>query len=94
VIAVLGNRHAIQSLDHGETFEQLPKGKRATTVLFAEDTTLVDALKAVADLWPKHSADGKPPAWVATDSPALSSLLAENFGGVEIRDLELDSQEG
>jgi hypothetical protein len=70
VIVVLGNRNAIQSLDNGETFNPLPKGKRATTVEIPDDMSLVDALRAIADLWPKHSHQGKPPAWVASDSPA------------------------
>lgn len=34
--------------------------------------------------------NGKPhrPAWVASDDPALASVLAAHFGGIEIRDLE------
>jgi hypothetical protein len=90
VIVVLGNRNAIQSLDNGETFHPLPKGKRATTVEIPDDMSLLDALRAIADLWPKHSHQSKPPAWVASDSPALATLVAENFGRIEIRDLQVD----
>lgn len=90
MIVVLGNRHAIQSLDNGETFNPLPKGKRATTVDIPDDMSLVDALRAIDDLWPKHSHEAKPPAWVASDSPGLAALVAENFGRIEIRDLQVD----
>jgi hypothetical protein len=92
MIVVLGNRHAIESHDHGETFVKLPKGKRSTLVEIPEGYTLLEALTAIVDPrghWPRHSADGKPPAWVASDSPGLANLLAEHFGGVEVRELEV-----
>lgn len=97
MLVVLGNRHAIQSPDNGETFEKLPKGKRATTVEIPEEYSLVDALRAIDDLWSKHSDQGKPPAWVASDSPALAALLVEHFGGpgvVETRELEVPGKPG
>jgi hypothetical protein len=108
---VLGNRHAIHSVDHGATYEALPKGKRATVVDFPPGTPLTDMIKTVLDpqgVWAYHAVgvegeqvapDGSTvvreaihktakPAWVASDSEALAAVLAEAFGGIEVRDLE------
>lgn len=108
---VLGNRHAIHSRDHGETFEALSKGKRATVVDFDDSTSVLDMITAVTHaqgIWTYHAVgpdsevtndagqtvkrepvhtDAKP-AWVASDNGALATILAEAFGGVEVRDLE------
>lgn len=105
---VLGNRHAVHSLDHGETFEPL-KGKRATIVDTPEGQSLGETFKAMADpggIWAAHVGGGQQrevdvdeetvrieydvpaPAWVASDSPALAQLLAEHYGGIEVRELE------
>lgn len=51
---VLGNRHATDSLDNGETRFALPKGKRATTVDLPDDWTLSQsfvALTAAGGIW-------------------------------------------
>ncbi|HEY0889315.1 MAG TPA: hypothetical protein VGE38_06880 [Nocardioides sp.] len=94
-LVVLGNRHAHQSLDNGQTFEALPKGKRATTIEIPEDYTLAQAFLAITDaggVWASHvhqvKGETPPPAWVASDDPALATLIAGHYGGIEIRDLE------
>lgn len=103
---VLGNRHAHHSLDNGETFEKLPKGKRATTLEIPDDMTTAAAFIAITHpggTWAAHvhqvnsgrrTEEGEPiletppPAWVASDDPAMASLLASHYGGIEIRELE------
>lgn len=90
---VLGNRHAIHSLDNGATFEPLPRGKRATRVDIPDDMPLGQAFTAITSpqgVWAHHAKDGAVPAWVASNSDGLAALLAEHFGGIEVRDLELD----
>jgi hypothetical protein len=94
MLLVLGNRDAVQSLDNGETFERLPKGKRATTVEIPEGYSVGQALRAVTDaggVWSTHASDGATPAWVAGDHDGLVQLVAEHFGGIEIRKLEVDA---
>lgn len=92
---VLGNRHAHQSLDGGETFEALPKGKRATTVEIPDELTIAEAFTAIthpSGVWAAHvhqvRGETPPPAWVASDDTALATLLASHYGGIEIRELE------
>ena len=89
---VLGNRHAVHSTDNGATLTPMPRGKRATVVDIPDDTPLVTALATITHdtegVWAKHATPGARPAWVASDSPALATVLAEHFGGIEIRDLE------
>lgn len=100
---VLGNRDAVDSRDNGETFERLPNGKRATEVVFPEGTSLLDAFVTVTSpqgVWQAHvdtsklDDDEQPivpsPAWVAVDKEheTLGRMLAEHFGGVEVRELE------
>jgi hypothetical protein len=98
MLVVLGNRHAIESHDHGKTWEKLPRGKRATRVEIPEEYTLAEAFVAITHpgqgLWTRHSQDGKAPAWVASDSPGLAALVSEHFGGIEVRDLEEPSTGG
>lgn len=52
---------------------------------FPDGTSVSEALRVCAGLWPYHSAE--PAAWVASDSPALAQVLAEEHG-CEIRELE------
>lgn len=86
---VLGNRDAVQSLDNGETFERMPKGKRATVIgPFEDDVTVVAAVRIVDSVWSVHAAEGAVPAWVASDHELLAELTAQHFGGIEIRELE------
>lgn len=82
---VLGNRNAV---DNGE---KMPRGKRATTVDFDDDTTLAEAfinLTHPHGVWANHATEAAKPSWVASDNPALAALVADHFGGIEIRDLE------
>lgn len=99
---VLGNRHASDSHDNGETRFALPRGKRATVIDIPEELNLATALMAITrpgGVWATNTAvtdeesgalveRDVAPAWVASDDPALASVLAAHFGGVEIRDLE------
>lgn len=87
---VLGNRHAIESRDNGQTIEPMPKGKRATVVNIPEGTSLGEAFTTVTHpvgVWGSNAKEGSAPAWVASDSPGLAQLLGEHYG-VEVRDLE------
>lgn len=89
---VLGNRHAVHGRADGDEVkrESLPKGKRATEVVFPEDTSLSEAFTTVthpAGVWANHAEEGKTPAWVASDSDALASLLGDHYG-CEVRQLE------
>lgn len=88
---VLGNRDAVQSRDHGETREPLP-GKQATVVDIDESTPLGEAFQSIVHtsrgVWASHAAEGSKPAWVASDSAGMAAILAEHFGGIEIRELE------
>jgi hypothetical protein len=92
---VLGNRHAQQSLDNGETFEALPRGKRATVIEIPDGVSLADAFRSITGtggVWQAHAhpvrGEVPPPAWVASDDAALASLIAAQYGGIEIRELE------
>lgn len=100
---VLGNRHATESLDNGETRFALPKGKRATVVDLPEEWSLSQAfvaLTAAGGIWDTHTQtkdeDGvvtsNPkafPAWVASDDAALASLVASHFGGLAGAPIEI-----
>lgn len=97
---VLGNRNAVHSVkklvddEMTEVLEKMPRGKRATTIDFDEGVTLASAFKTVTDprgVWANHATDGASPAWVASDSPGLAAILAEHFGGIEVRDLGVDN---
>jgi len=88
---VLGNRHATDSTDNGETRFELPKGKRATTVEIPDEVSLSDAFTAVTapgGVWATHAKEGAVPAWVASDNEALASIVASHFGNIEVRELE------
>ena len=89
---VLGNRHAVHGKGTGDQVEivPLPKGKRATEVIFPDDSSLSEAFTAVthpAGVWANHATEGAKPAWVASDSDALAQLLGDHFG-CEVRPLE------
>jgi hypothetical protein len=87
---VLGNRHATDSRDNGETFVPMATGKRATVIDPPEGQSVGETFAAITDpagVWAKHAVEGATPAWVATDSPALAMLLSEHFGGIEVREL-------
>lgn len=90
---VLGNRKSIiRRLDDDdqEVIEDGPSGKQATVLEIPEGTTLGEAFQVVTSpngAWAYHAAEGHKPAWVASDNANLASLLAEHFGGVEVREL-------
>lgn len=100
-IVVLGNRHASDSHDNGETRHALPRGKRATVVIL-DDLNVAQAfttITAAGGVWATQTgtkdADGDlvpndkaVPAWVASDDAALATVLAAHWGGIEIRELE------
>jgi hypothetical protein len=82
---VLGNRNAV---DNGE---KMTRGKRATIVDFPDDISLGQAftdLTAPTGVWAAHATEGAKPAWVASESKSLATLVADHFGGIEIRTLE------
>jgi hypothetical protein len=92
---VLGNRHATDSEDNGETRFELPKGKRSTEVVVPDEVSLGDAFTAITapgGVWATHATEDAVPAWVASDNSALATLVASHFGGdkgpIEVRDLE------
>lgn len=95
---VLGNRNAVHQVrtvdDEGTIVEvrEPLKGKQATRIDIPDELSLSDAFLAVAKaeggVWASHSAEGATPAWVAADSEGMAALLAEHFGGIEIRPLE------
>jgi len=86
----LGNRNALTADPDGST--RTAKGKQCTTVDFPEGTSLGEAftvLTASDGVWANHAKAGSTPAWVASDSAALATLVADHFGGIEIRDVEV-----
>lgn len=88
---VLGNRHATDSEDNGETRFVLPKGKRATVVEVPDEVSLGDAFTAITasgGIWATHAIEGAKPAWVASDNPSLAALVASHYGDIEVRELE------
>lgn len=97
---VLGNRNAVHQVhkpgDDGDlvpVVEKLPRGKRATEIEIPDETPLVSAFTTITHgngVWAKHATDGSTPAWVASDNAALASLLSENWGGIEIRELDVN----
>ncbi len=91
MIVILGNRNAIESVDNGATFTPMPKAKRATRIEIPDDFKVSQAfvsITAPGGVWATQAQEDAIPAWVASESPGLASLLAEHFGGIEIRDLE------
>lgn len=67
--------------------------KTYTEAIFPEDATLATALKDVNDFWGRddHQPTGEyaHPRWVASDSPGLAAVLAEQYG-CEVRELDLE----
>lgn len=55
---------------------------RTTHVVFPDDWSIGQAFVAVSDprgVWGAHASEGSSPAWVASDSEALASLLADHY---------------
>lgn len=101
MLVVLGNRDAVHIPPGGTEHERMPRGKRATRVELPDGISIADALTTIVHpqgVWHAHvdtsrtDSDGAtivpPPAWVAGDHAGLVSLVAEHFGGIEIRELE------
>lgn len=96
----LGNRdaHIEDTVDAGTKTERrefvpLPKGKRAVQVEGdpTDGATLGSVFGDIVHpkgIWTHHAANGATPAWVASSHPALAQMLADHFGGIEVRDLE------
>ena len=65
-------------------------GDQVTTVQIPDEYTLGESLQCITagdGVWANHAQhdeNGKPfpPAWVESDSPALTLVLAESFGGI------------
>lgn len=97
---VLGNRDAVHTVkkpgDDGELVETVEKlkGKRATEIDIPDGTDLVSALTTITHgsrgVWASHAAEGATPAWIAGDNEALVGFLAAHFGGIEIRELDVN----
>lgn len=90
----LGNEAPVEIIKDPETGEVVErrrrtdlKGTQITTVSVPEGTPLTEAFVAVTHndgVWNSHS--DKPPVWVCSDDPALATLVASNFGGIEVID--------
>jgi hypothetical protein len=94
ITVVLGNRDAVvveRDAKGNETTTALGKGKRATEVVAPEGWTPLDVLRNLFNpggVWAYHAAEGAVPAWVASNDPGTAQLVAAQFGGIEIRELE------
>lgn len=95
MILALGNRNAAVAAageDGSKSMRALEKGKRVTMVEFPDEWALAQCFRALTDgdgVINNHFSAGAKPAWVASDNEALASLVSDNYGGVEIRELEL-----
>ncbi|GLY08261.1 hypothetical protein [Actinoplanes sp. NBRC 101535] len=100
----LGNRQAVEEVTDHERLAAMtdtelaqqgePKVRRAipmkkacTFLNIPGGTPLLEGVGTVVKAWP-HMSDASAPAWVASTSGAYASLLAEHFGGVEVREPE------
>lgn len=97
MIVALGNHSAATTAPGNEgtkIVQALPKGKRATYINFPDEWNLAQCLRALTDgdgIMNNHFASGSKPAWVASDNSAMANLISDNYNGIEVRDLELDS---
>lgn len=100
---VLGNRNAVHTVNTVKDGEivQAPedlKGKRATEVDIPDDTAFANALATIIHptegVWAKHTGwvkgENPTPAWVASDSPLMAQVLADHYGGIEVRELDVN----
>lgn len=65
----------------------IPIKKNSTYIGLPEGTKLFDGIRDIVALWPNMS-DDPAPAWVASTDPRYAELLAEHWGGVEVREPE------
>lgn len=100
----LGNRSAIEIVDdakaaakmtadeiaeHGirKTRRRIPVAKAATFIAVEPGLKLFDQIRDITKLWPNVS-DADAPAWIASTDSRLAELLAEHYGGIEVREPE------
>jgi hypothetical protein len=96
VRVVLGNRDAAIHPSPADPVEVevQPRAKRATVFDDNPDDghTLGQLFTSITHptqgVWASHAVEGSKPAWVASDSEGMAALLAEHYGGIEIRELE------
>lgn len=66
----------------------IPVSKACSFYAVADGVRLLDAAREITGaFWPNVS-DAETPAWVASTNPALAAILAEHWGGIEIRQPE------
>lgn len=100
---VLGNRNAVQTVkkadpenpegDLVDSVETMTRGKRATEIEIPDETPLIAALTSITHpqgVWANHATDGAKPAWVASDNEMVAQALAEHWGGIEVRELDVN----
>lgn len=73
--------------DDGKLVVPVDAGDAVTAVTIPDDRGLAEAFAEVVHLWGYHSTE--PPGWVASDSPGLCALIAEQYG-CPTRDLEVE----
>lgn len=93
-VLYLGNHQAVEHVAD----ERVPvDGKRYTHVVFAEGSTLMTAFHDItgpAGVW-AHLSDAEAPKWAAAEGPLASGLLvllAAQYPGIEIRDVEVPDE--
>jgi hypothetical protein len=70
----------------------IPVPKACTRVVIAPGSGLLDAATDVRNLWPRMS-DDPAPAWVASTDRRLAELVADHFGGIDVREPEAEAVE-
>ncbi len=68
----------------------IPVRKACTRVVIAPGAGLLEAADDVRKLWPRVS-DAEAPAWVASTDRRLAELVADHYGGIEVREPEAES---
>lgn len=90
MIVLLGNNSPVHKDVNGEDV-----GPSVTEVRLADDTSLIEALKIIADdqgVWKAHSHD-EAPTWVEGDNQALVDLLRANYKcGAKPADTNVDAE--
>lgn len=96
---VLGNRnavHTVRKVVDGEIVdvsEKMPRGKRAAEFDLPDEWGIPRAFITLTEetrgAWASHANPGAKPAWVASDSPGMATLLAEHYG-CEVRELDVN----
>lgn len=100
----LGNRAAIELVEDTDaragmsaeeireqgvpkTRRPIPVSKTATFLALEPGLALFDRIRDITRLWP-HMSDAAAPAWVASTDRRTAELLAEHYGGIEVREPE------